>query len=149
MLSKGTRIQLRLTWYLALTSNTLQHGARIDLRLKASKFRLDGHLSYDALIQFDPFRFMVLFSAGVGLKWGSRTLAAVLLEGTLSGHSPWHTYPRQGQVQDLDFLQVRQFRPHLGVGSDSAAFAGCRSQAGTAFGLASAGELASVVASGA
>lgn len=33
---------------------------------------------------------MVLFSAGVGLKWGSRTLAAVLLEGTLSGPSPWH-----------------------------------------------------------
>ena len=28
-LSKGENIQLRLTWYLALTSNTLQHGARI------------------------------------------------------------------------------------------------------------------------
>ncbi len=89
-LSKSKKLQLRLTWYLALTSNTLQHGARLDLRIKASKFRLDGHLSYDALIQFNPFGFIVLFSAGVGLKWGSRTLASVQLEGALAGPSPWH-----------------------------------------------------------
>ena len=89
-LSKSQKLQLRLTWYLALTSNTLQHGARLDLLIKASKFRIDGHLSYDALIQFDPFSFSVAFSAGVGLKWGSRTLASVLLEGSLAGPSPWH-----------------------------------------------------------
>ena len=90
LLSKGDAVQLRLTWYLALTSNTLQHGARVDLRITASKFRVDGHLSYDALFQFDPFYFVIVFSAAVTLKWGSHTLAAIQLDGSLSGPSPWH-----------------------------------------------------------
>ena len=90
LLSKGDAVQLRMTWYLALTSNTLQHGSWVDLRIKASKFRVDGHLGYDALFQFDPFYFVIAFSAGVALKWGSRTLASIQLEGSLAGPSPWH-----------------------------------------------------------
>jgi hypothetical protein len=90
MLSESRHVQLRMSWYLALTSNTLQHGASVDLKISASKFSLTGNLSYDALIQFDPFFFIVDFSAGVALKWDGRTLAAIQLNGTLSGPAPWH-----------------------------------------------------------
>ncbi|MEO1401448.1 MAG: DUF6603 domain-containing protein [Cyanobacteria bacterium J06635_1] len=90
VLSQGKKLQLRMTWYLALTSNTLQHGSRVDLHVSAASFSVDGHLSYDVLVQFDPFGFLFLFSAGVGLKWHGRTLASVQLAGTLSGPSPWH-----------------------------------------------------------
>jgi hypothetical protein len=89
-LSQGDRVRIRFTWYLALTSNTLQHGARWELHVSAASFSIDGHLGYDTLIQFDPFGFMVSFSAGVGLKWHGHTLASVQLSGALSGPSPWH-----------------------------------------------------------
>jgi hypothetical protein len=90
VLSEGDRMRLQLRWYFAVTSNTLQHGAHVELKLSAAGFRIDGHLGYDTLIQLDPFGFQVSFVAGVGLKWHGHTLAAVQLEGTLSGPSPWH-----------------------------------------------------------
>jgi len=90
VISQDNRVQLRLACYLAVTANTLQHGARLDLHLSAAQVSLDGHCSYDVLIQFDPFGFVASISASVGLKWQGRTLAAVHLAGTLAGPSPWY-----------------------------------------------------------
>jgi hypothetical protein len=88
-LSQGENTRLTLQAYLALTSNTAQVGARLDVLVKASGFSVEGFLGFDALFQFSPFAFVVDIHAGVTLKWHGRTLLGVELDLTLSGPSPW------------------------------------------------------------
>jgi hypothetical protein len=89
-LSQGDNTKLVLQAYLALTSNTAQIGARLDLLVRASGFSVEGTLGFDALFQFSPFSFVVDLRAGVTLKWHGHTLLGVELELTLSGPSPWN-----------------------------------------------------------
>ena len=88
-LASGDNPRLRLEAYLALTSNTAQIGARLDLRVEAAGFSVEGYLSFDALFQFSPFQFVADMAAGVTLKWHGRTLLGVQLELTLSGPTQW------------------------------------------------------------
>jgi hypothetical protein len=90
--SRGDSTRLRLEAYFALTSNTAQVGARVELLVRASGFSVEGHLGFDALFEFSPFHFVVDIKAGVTLKWHGRTLVGVDLELTLSGPSPWHAH---------------------------------------------------------
>jgi hypothetical protein len=92
--SRGDSTRLRLEAYFALTSNTVQVGARVDLLVRASGFSVEGYLGFDALFQFSPFMFIVDIRAGITLKWHGRTLCGVDLEFTLSGPSPWHARGR-------------------------------------------------------
>ncbi|MGH7577473.1 MAG: DUF6603 domain-containing protein [Longimicrobiales bacterium] len=92
--NRGDSIRLRLEAYFALTSNTVQVGARVDLRVRASGFSVEGYLGFDSLFQFEPFMFVVDIRAGITLKWHGRTLCGVDLELTLSGPSPWHARGR-------------------------------------------------------
>ena len=87
--SQGENTRLTLQAYLALTSNTAQVGARLDVFVKASGFSVEGALGFDALFQFSPFSFVVDLHASVTLKWHGRTLLGVVLDLTLSGPSPW------------------------------------------------------------
>jgi hypothetical protein len=89
-LSSGDALRLRCECYLALTSNTAQFGARLDLHAAGGGFTLDGHLSVDALFHFAPFAFVVDVGAGVALRYHGHLLMGIHLEGTLSGPSPWH-----------------------------------------------------------
>ncbi|WP_458190064.1 DUF6603 domain-containing protein [Haladaptatus sp. NG-WS-4] len=89
-LCPGNNPRLRLAGYFAVTSNTVQVGANIDLYAGAGKFSISGYLGFDALFQFDPFRFIVDIAAGVALKLGSSTLMSISLTGMLSGPAPWH-----------------------------------------------------------
>lgn len=89
-LAAGDNPRLRLEAYLALTSNTVQFGARLDLYAKAGPFSVEGFLSFDALFQFSPFQFAVDIGAGVALRWNKQVLMSIYLEVTLSGPSPWH-----------------------------------------------------------
>jgi hypothetical protein len=91
-ISRGENTRLRLEAYFALTSNTAQVGARIELLVRAGGFSVEGYLGFDALFQFSPFQFIVDIRAGVTLKWHGRTLLGVDLELTLSGPSPWHAH---------------------------------------------------------
>ena len=91
-ISRGDNTRLRLEAYFALTSNTAQVGARVELLVRAGGFSVDGHLGFDALFQFTPFQFVVELKAGVTLKWHGRTLLGVDLELTLAGPSPWHAH---------------------------------------------------------
>ena len=92
--NRGDSTRLRLEAYFALTSNTVQVGARIDLLVRASGFSVEGYLGFDALFQFSPFMFIVDIRGGITLKWHGRTLCGVDLELTLSGPSPWHARGR-------------------------------------------------------
>lgn len=84
----GTRLELQA--YFALTSNTVQFGAHLDLYVSAWTFSIEGYLYFDALFQFSPFQFVVDFSGGVCVKWFGYTLFELRLDITLSGPTPWH-----------------------------------------------------------
>ena len=88
-LATGDNPRIRLEAYLALTSNTAQFGARLELYAEAAGFSIEGWLAFDALFQFDPFAFEVDISGGVALKRGQTVLIGISVELHLSGPRPW------------------------------------------------------------
>ncbi len=93
-LATGNNPRLRLEAYLALTTNTVQFGARLDLYAEAGPFSVTGLLGFDALVQFDPFGFVVDIGADIALKYNGKSLMSVGLQMTLTGPSPWHAVGR-------------------------------------------------------
>lgn len=89
-LSSGNNPRLRCESYFALTSNTVQWGARAELYAEAGGLSIHGQIGYDVLIQFDPFSFLAEFHAHLQLKRGSTNLFKVKLEGSLAGPRPLH-----------------------------------------------------------
>jgi hypothetical protein len=83
-------LKIRCEAYFALTSNTVQFGARVDLFAREWKFSVLGQAGFDVLIQFDPFHFIASLYASLQLKCGSRNLFKVTFEGELSGPCPLH-----------------------------------------------------------
>ncbi|MGL4967680.1 MAG: DUF6603 domain-containing protein [Inquilinus sp.] len=81
---------LRAEAYFAVTSNTVQFGAKIELRAGASVFNVYGFLSLDALLTFDPFHFIVQIGAMLAVRSGTSTLFSVRLDLMLEGPTPWH-----------------------------------------------------------
>ncbi len=90
-LSESEAFSLRCEGYLALTSNTLQFGARAQLTAHGGSFSIHGEIGFNALIQFDPFMFVADFHASVHLKHGSTDLFSVTVSGELTGPRPLHT----------------------------------------------------------
>lgn len=82
--------RLVLTCYFAVTSNTVQFGAKIDFRFSVSKFKVIGYLYFDVLFQFSPFHFIANIGAGLEVKMGNTTLFSITLDFELSGPTPWH-----------------------------------------------------------
>ena len=89
-LSSSDNARLRLESYLAVTSNTVQFGARADFYFAAGPFGVEGYLGFDSLFHFAPFSFVADLSASVALRSGATILMSVGLTMTLSGPSPWH-----------------------------------------------------------
>jgi hypothetical protein len=87
-LSSGDNPRIRCEAYFALTSNTVQFGARAELYAAAAGFSVQGDIGFDVLIQFDPFQFLADFHAQVQLKRGSTNLFKIRLEGELAGPRP-------------------------------------------------------------
>jgi uncharacterized protein DUF6603 len=83
-------VRLTLQAYLAVTSNSFQTGARLEIYIGADAFNIYGWLGFDALIIFSPFSFIVDFTAGLALRSGTSTIMGISVAGTLSGPSPWH-----------------------------------------------------------
>ena len=89
-MSSGSASKLRLAAYLAMTSNTVQFGAQLDVFVGVSGYGLSGHLGFDALLQLDPFHFDADISGSVALTAGGDDLMSVALDATLSGPAPWN-----------------------------------------------------------
>jgi len=88
-LVSGENPRLTLETYFALTSNTAQFGARLELYAAAWKFNAYGFLSFDVLFQFNPFYFIAEVTAMLALRVGSSSIASINLTLTLEGPTPW------------------------------------------------------------
>lgn len=78
--------------YFAVTSNTVQFGAKVELYYGVKVFNVYGFISLDALIQFEPFYLIAKVAGQVAVRSGGSTLFAIRLEMTLEGPSPWHAH---------------------------------------------------------
>jgi hypothetical protein len=88
-LSTGSNPRVRMEAYFALTSNTVQVGARLELYVEAAGFSLEGGLGFDTLIQFSPFRLLAEIYARLALKRGATTLMGLDIHVHLIGPAPW------------------------------------------------------------
>ncbi len=82
--------KIRIEGYFAVTSNTVQFGARVELFFGVSAFNIDGHFAFDALFQFDPFYFIFELSLSLSVKLFGLGLFSVGFNGLLEGPTPWH-----------------------------------------------------------
>ncbi|HSH58258.1 MAG TPA: DUF6603 domain-containing protein [Acidimicrobiales bacterium] len=89
-LATGDNPRVRAEAYLAVTANTLQLGARLDLRVEAAGFVLEGGMGFDALVTRVPFGFEVDIAAYLALKRGASTIMGISLRAHLTGPNPWH-----------------------------------------------------------
>jgi hypothetical protein len=89
-LDTGDNLRLGLWGYFAVSANTVQFGAGADLWAKAGGLTVEGHLSFDALLQFDPFRFVIELGIEVSVRSGTVELFGVHLDVSLAGPNPFH-----------------------------------------------------------
>lgn len=87
-LSSGNNPRLVCEAYFAITSNTLQFGARAWLYASAAGFSVEGDVGFDVLVQVAPLHFIVDYHARVQLKRGSHNLFMVEVKGELEGPRP-------------------------------------------------------------
>lgn len=96
-LATGDNPRLRLEAYLALTTNTVQFGARLDAYAELDlgmlgKFTASAYLGFDALVHFPPFSFVVDVDGAATIKRNGDPFLSAWLHLTLSGPQPWHAY---------------------------------------------------------
>jgi hypothetical protein len=114
-------IEMRCEAYFALTTNTLQLGAALELVAEVSGCGLRGFLEFDALVQYSPFRFVADISGGIALRAFGRTLMGVSLAFHLEGPAPYLARGR-GSI-DLFLFEV-SFDFEIGWGSPAPELAG-------------------------
>jgi hypothetical protein len=83
---------VRADAYFAVTSNTIQFGARLQLSYSLSVFNVAGFLSLDVLIHRHPFHFIADVAAMLAVRTGSHVLFSIQLHLMLEGPTPWHAH---------------------------------------------------------
>jgi hypothetical protein len=77
--------------YFAVTTNSVQFGARLDLCDEIAGCGVDGWFSFDALFKWDPvFSFSIHANAGVAVQVIGQTLMGISFDLVLEGPAPWH-----------------------------------------------------------
>jgi len=89
-LSGSNNPRIRFETYLAVTSNSIQFGARVSVYAEAGGFGVDGGGSFDALIQWAPFALDVSVAAWVRVFGPTGTLLGLRLALDVTGPEPWH-----------------------------------------------------------
>lgn len=110
--------RIRIEGYFAVTSNTVQFGAAVDLFFGVSAFSVEGHLGFDALFQFSPFYFNIQISASVSVKVFGAGVFSVRIRGELEGTSPWHV-EGEGRIRLLFFKIKVPFSHTWGESEDT------------------------------
>lgn len=88
-LLEGDNPRLRLEMYFAVTSNTAQFGAKLELYAAAWKFNVYNFLTFNVLFQFNPFYFIAEITAMLALRMDSSSFASIKLTLTLEEPTPW------------------------------------------------------------
>ena len=81
--------RVRVMGYFAVTSNTVQFGAGVEIFFGFSAFKIEGHIAFDALFQFSPFYFIIAISASFSVKAFGVGLFSVKVKMSLEGPTPW------------------------------------------------------------
>ncbi|WP_026967793.1 DUF6603 domain-containing protein [Algoriphagus terrigena] len=90
-LLSGDNPRLSVECYLAVTSNSVQFGAKLELLAEGPMgFNLYGALALDVLFIFDPFSFIVRLEATLAIRQGTSILFGIHFLGRLSGPTPWN-----------------------------------------------------------
>jgi hypothetical protein len=101
-LSPASFLDMRCQAYMAVTSNTVQFGARVDLVAEIADCGLRGHLGFDVLVQLQPLHFIAEVSAGISVEVIGETLAGIDLDLALEGPAKWRARGR-GSVELFGF----------------------------------------------
>lgn len=89
-LLSGGIARITVQTYFAVTSNTVQFGAKAELLAgDEDGFNIYGFIGYDVLFQFEPFKFIADFAAGIALRRRSSVYMSIHVSGQLSGPSPF------------------------------------------------------------
>src|SRR5262249_60275126 len=70
---------VRAEGYFAITSNTVQFGARLEVSYTLSAFSVNGFLALDVLINFEPFHFVADVAGMIAVKTGGHALFSIQL----------------------------------------------------------------------
>jgi hypothetical protein len=89
-LGDGSNPRFSLQSYQAVTSNTVQFGADLEVYASAGGASVHGFFGFDALFVLSPFSFTAEMRAGVDLTVEGMHLLSVDLDLQLSGPHPWH-----------------------------------------------------------
>jgi len=100
--------RIRAETYFAITTNTVQFGARAELFFGFDSFSVEGHMVFDALMRFSPFYFIIEINAGVALKVLGTGVFRIDLDFTLEGTTPWRARGR-GKIKLLFFTISKSF----------------------------------------
>jgi hypothetical protein len=105
---------LRADAYFAVTANSVQFGARLELSDEVAGCGIDGWFSFDALFKWDPvFSFSIHASAGVAVQVFGDTLCGINIDLLLEGPSPWHVHGT-GSISLFLFSVSLDFDAHWG-----------------------------------
>ena len=86
--------RIRVSCYFAVTTNTVQFGAKAELFFGFDVISVEGEFHFDALFQFSPFYFIIELGASVSLKVFGMGIFSISLELALEGPTPWHARGR-------------------------------------------------------
>ena len=116
-LANSENLRVRLEAYLAITSNTLQTGARLDAHAEFTflgVWSADIYAGFDALITFVPFSFIVDVSGGVQIKHDGDPFLGASFLISLSGPQPL----RALGYAELEFFGTHRIPIDVTVGED-------------------------------
>ena len=88
----GDNPRLSASSYFAVTSNSVQFGANVDLYAAAGGFSVHGWIGFDCLIIFEPFSFEFDFTAGLDIEYDGDSIASLSVDGMVAGPRPWHVH---------------------------------------------------------
>ena len=82
--------RVRIETYFAVTSNSVQIGARAEAFFGFSAISVEGYFGFDALLRFSPLYLIVEISCGFSVKVFGMGVFGIQLRGSLEGPTPWH-----------------------------------------------------------
>jgi len=105
---------LRAEAYVALTTNSVQFGANLELNDEIAGCGVNGHFNFDVLFVWDPtFAFAAHANAGVAVQVLGETLAGINFDLVVEGPAPWHVHGT-GSIDLFLFSASLDFDAHWG-----------------------------------